>query len=127
MEEDDHPSSGPHPRKDEPTPATKIKEDVAGRHTKKVLTYSDMVQFVPYDTSSPEAEKICAAIRGQLARGIASRIDFVRIDTKLSGEVVQTYMDNAQWLKKDDSAPSGIVVYLPVEPLNVPQTHEASV
>ena len=82
---------------------------------KKVLSYSDMVQFVPYDTSSPEAEQICTSIRGQLAKGTAPRIDFVRIDTKLSREIVEPYIDNAAWLRKDDSTQSGIVVYLPVD------------
>jgi hypothetical protein len=114
VEEDDHPSCGPHPRKDEPTPSNP-NEDVAEKHDKKVLSYSDMVQFVPYDTSSPEAEQICTSIRGQLAKGTAPRIDFVRIDTKLSREIVEPYMDNAAWLRKDDSAQSGIVVYLPVD------------
>jgi hypothetical protein len=115
----DAPTVGPNPRKDAPTPS-KLKEDVAEKHTKEVLSYSDMVQFVPYDTSSPEAEQICTSIRGQLAKGTAPRIDFVRIDTKLSREIVELYMDNAAWLRKDDSAQSGIVVYLPVEPSDVP-------
>lgn len=83
--------------------------------TKKILSYSEMAGFVPYDTSSPEAEKICRAARGQLMKGMAPRIEFLVKDTGLLKESIEGYLNSALWIRKDDSSPAGIVVYLPVE------------
>ena len=83
--------------------------------TKKNRSYSEMAGFVPYDTSSSETEKICRSFRGQLMKGMAPRIDFLVSDTGLPETTIQAYMDNAPWVRKDDSSPAGIVVYLPSE------------
>lgn len=77
-------------------------------------SYSDMAGRVPYDTSSPEAEKICRSFRGQLVKGIAPRIDFLTTETGLPKEFIEGYLNSASWIRKDDSSPAGIVVYLPV-------------
>ena len=83
--------------------------------SKKPKTYSEMAGSVPYDTSSPEAEKICQVTRGLLVKGIAPRIDFLTKETGLSAEAIESYLNNAPWIRKDDSSPAGIVVYLPIE------------
>lgn len=83
--------------------------------TKKPGSYSEMVALVPPDRSSPEAEAICRAFRGLLMRGIAPRVDFLIKETGLPGDVIQAYLNGAPWLRKDDSSPAGIVVYLPSE------------
>lgn len=83
--------------------------------TKKILSYSEMAGFVPHDTSSPEAETICRAARGQLMKGMAPRIEFLVKDTGLPKESIEGYMNSAPWIRRDDSSPAGIVVYLPVE------------
>jgi transcriptional regulator with XRE-family HTH domain len=78
-------------------------------------SYSEMAGSVPYDTSSPEAEKICHAVRGHLIKGIAPRIDFLVKETGLSTEAIESYLNRVPWIRKDDSSPAGIVVYLPIE------------
>jgi hypothetical protein len=98
----------------------KAKEDhaseQAAKYTKKrIRSYSEMAGSVPYDTSSPEADKICRAARGLLTKGIAPRIDSLIKETGLLKETVEGYLNNAQWIRKDDSSPAGIVVYLPME------------
>jgi len=85
--------------------------------TKKILSYSEMAGFVPYDTSSSETEKICRSFRGQLMKGMAPRIDFLVKETELPKESIEGYLNSAPWIRKDDSSPAGIVVYLPVEAL----------
>ena len=85
--------------------------------TKKILSYSDMAGFVPYDISSSETEKICRSFRGQLMKGMAPRIDFLVKETELPKESIEGYLNSAPWIRKDDSSPAGIVVYLPVEAL----------
>jgi len=85
--------------------------------TKKILSYSEMAGFVPYDTSSSETEKICRSFRGQLMKGMAPRIDFLVKETELPKESIEDYLNSAPWIRKDDSSPAGIVVYLPVEAL----------
>ena len=78
-------------------------------------SYLEMAGSVPYDTSSPEAEKICRSFRWQLARGMAPRLDFLAKDTGLPKESIERYLSGAPWVRKDDSSLAGIVVYLPVE------------
>ena len=88
----------------------------AARSPKRCFrSYSEMVGSVPFDTSSPEAEKICRSFRGQLMRGIAPRLDFLAKDTGLPRGAIESYLNGAPWVRKDDSSPGGIVVYLPVE------------
>ena len=82
---------------------------------KRPKSYSELARSVPSDTSSPEAEKICRAAHGLLMKGMAPRIDFLVSDTGLPETTIQAYMDNAPWVRKDDSSPAGIVVYLPSE------------
>ena len=77
--------------------------------------YPDMAEDVPNDTSSPEAEKICTAFRKSLQRGNAPRLTDLAEYTGLEEATIQTYLDCAPWIRKDDSSPAGIVVYLPVE------------
>ena len=91
------------------------KEQAAKYTPKKTKSYSEMAGSVPYDTSSPEAEKICRSFRGQLTRGAAPRIDALVKDTGLSVESIESYLSSAPWVRKDDSSPAGIVVYLPSE------------
>jgi hypothetical protein len=98
----------------------KAKEDhareQAAKYTKKrIRSYSEMAGSVPYDKSSPEAEKICRAARGLLTKGMAPRIDFLVKETGLPKESIESYLNSAQWIRKDDSSPAGIVVYLPME------------
>ena len=76
-----------------------------------------MAGFVSYDTSSSETEKICRSFRGQLMKGIAPRIDFLVKETELPKKSIEGYLNSAPWIRKDDSSPAGIVVYLPVEAL----------
>ncbi len=88
----------------------------AAKYTgKRPKSYSEMAGSVPFDTSSPEAVKICRSIRGQLMKGIAPRIDFLVKETELPKESVEGYLNSAPWIRKDDSSPAGIVVYLPLE------------
>jgi hypothetical protein len=91
------------------------REQAAKYAKKRPKSYSEMARCVPSDTSSPEAEKICRAARGLLMKGMAPRIDFLVSDTGLPETTIQAYMDNAPWVRKDDSSPAGIVVYLPSE------------
>jgi hypothetical protein len=91
------------------------REQAAKYTPKRPKSFSEMAGSVPYDTSSPEAEKICRSFRGQLTRGMAPRMDALVKDTGLSVESIESYLSGAPWIRKDDSAPSGIVVYLPVE------------
>ena len=78
-------------------------------------SYPEMAGSVPYDTSSPEAEKICRSFRGQLVRGTAPRMDALVKDTGLSIESIESYLSGVSWVRKDDSSPAGIVVYLTSE------------
>jgi len=88
----------------------------AGKYTpKRPKSYLEMAGSVPYDTSSPEAEKICRSFRWQLARGMAPRMDVLVKDTGFSQEAIESYLSGVPWVRKDDSSPAGIVVYLPVE------------
>jgi len=88
----------------------------AAKYTgKRPKSYSEMAGSVPFDTSSPEAVKICRSIRGQLMKGIAPRIDFLVKETELPKESIEGYLNSAPWIRKDDSSPAGIVVYLPLE------------
>lgn len=88
---------------------------LAAKYTgKRPRFYSELAGSVPYDISSPEAEKICRSFRGQLMRGIAPRIDFLVKETGLPKELIEHYLDGAPWVRKDESSPAGIVVYLPV-------------
>jgi hypothetical protein len=89
----------------------------AAKYAKKPGSYSDMVQLVPFEYGSPIEEKLCKAFRGLLARGIAPRRDFLAKETGLSKEIVDGYLNNATWIRKDDSSPAGIVVFLPLEAL----------
>lgn len=82
---------------------------------KRPKSYSEMAGSVPFDTSSQEAVKICRSFRGQLMKGIAPRIDFLVKETELSKEFIEGYLNSAPWIRKDDSSPAGIVVYLPLE------------
>jgi hypothetical protein len=91
------------------------REQAAKYAKKQPKSYSELARSVPSDTSSPEAEKICRAARGLLLKGMAPRIDFLVSDTGLPETTIQAYMDNAPWVRKDDSSPAGIVVYLPLE------------
>ena len=91
------------------------REQAAKYAKKQPKSYSELARSVPSDTSSPEAEKICRAARGLLMKGMAPRIDFLVSDTGLPETTIQAYMDNAPWVRKDDSSPAGIVVYLPSE------------
>ena len=50
-----------------------------------------------------------------LKKGTAPRADLLAEMTGLPEEIVQAYLDGAHWIKKDDSSPAGIVVYLPLE------------
>ena len=93
------------------------REQAAKYAKKQPKSYSELARSVPSDTSSPEAEKICRAARGLLMKGMAPRIDFLVSDTGLPETTIQTYMDSAPWVRKDDSSPAGIVVYLPSEAL----------
>lgn len=89
---------------------------LAAKYTgKRLRSYSELAGSVPYDASSPEAEKICRSFRGQLMRGIAPRIDFLVKETELPKELIEHYLDGAPWVRKDESSPAGVVVYLPVE------------
>jgi hypothetical protein len=88
---------------------------VAKYTKKRIRSYSEMVGSVPCDTSSPEAEQICRAARGLLTKGIAPRIDFLVKETGLPKESIEGYLNSAPWIRKDDSSPAGIVVYLPSE------------
>jgi len=80
----------------------------------KIGSYREMVALVPYDKSSPEAEKICRAFRGQLTKGMAPRLEFIAKDTDLPKETIESYLNNAPWVRKDISQ-GGIMVYLPVK------------
>ena len=80
-------------------------------------SFSEMAGSVPYDNSSPEAEKICRSFRGPLIKGMAPRINALVKDTGLPKESIESYLSGAPWVRKDDSSPAGIVVYLPVEAL----------
>jgi P4 family phage/plasmid primase-like protien len=98
----------------------KAKEDhareLAAKYTKKrIRSYSEMARSVPFDTSSPEAVKICRSFRGLLTKGMAPRIDFLVKETGLPKESIEGYLNSAPWIRKDDSSPAGIVVYLPLE------------
>jgi hypothetical protein len=75
--------------------------------------YPEMAVDVPNDMSSPEAEQICNAFRRSLRRGDAPRMDGLVKDTGLAEATILAYLDSAPWIRKDDSSPSGIVVYLP--------------
>jgi hypothetical protein len=89
---------------------------LAAKYAKKrPKSYSEMAGSVPFDTSSPEAEMICRAARGQLMKGMAPRIEFLVKDTGLPEATIQTYLNSAPWVRKDESSPAGIVVYLPSE------------
>jgi hypothetical protein len=90
-------------------------EQAAKYTVKQPKSYSEMAGSVPFDTSSPEAVKICSSFRFQLMKGIAPRIDFLVKDTGLSEAVIQAYLNSASWVRKNDSSPAGIVVYFPVE------------
>jgi len=88
----------------------------AAKYTgKRPKSYSEMAGSVPFDTSSPEAVKICRSFRGQLMKGIAPRIDFLVKETELPKEFIESYLNGAPWVRKDESSPAGIVVYLPSE------------
>jgi hypothetical protein len=88
----------------------------AAKYTgKQPKSYSEMAGSVPFDTSSPEAVKICRSFRGQLLKGIAPRIDFLVKETGLPKEFIESYLNGAPWVRKDESSPAGIVVYLPSE------------
>lgn len=88
----------------------------AAKYTgKRPKSYSEMARSVPFDTSSPEAVKICRSFRGQLMKGIAPRIEFLVKETGLPKESIESYLNNAPWIRKDESSPAGIVVYLPSE------------
>ncbi len=78
-------------------------------------SFSEMAGSVPYDNSSPEAEKICRSFRGQLIKGMAPRMDALVKDTGLLRGAIESYLSGAPWVRKDDSSPGGIVVYLPEE------------
>jgi hypothetical protein len=93
---------GPNPRKDAPTPA-------------RTRSYSDMITLVPFEYDSPTEESICKAFRGFLVRGIAPRLEMMIQETGLDADLVKMYLNDAPWIRKDDSSPSGIVVYLPLE------------
>jgi hypothetical protein len=82
---------------------------------KKIHSYSEMADLVPPDNSSPEASKICRVFCVMLRRGTAPRMDALVEMTGLTEEIVQEYLDNAKWIRKDDTSPAGIVVYLPIE------------
>jgi hypothetical protein len=97
------PTIGPHPRKDEPSPTKK-----------RIRSYSDMITLVPFEYDSPIEESICKAFRGLLVRGIAPRLEMMIQETGLDADLVKMYLNDAPWIRKDDSSPSGIVVYLPV-------------
>ncbi len=89
--------------------------ELAAKYSKKTKFYSEMAEDVPNDTSSPEAEQICNAFRKSLRRGDAPRMDYLVKDTGLDEAIILAYLDGATWIRKDDSSPAGIVVYLPVE------------
>ncbi len=82
---------------------------------KKIKSYSDMLTLVPFEYDSPIEESICKAFRGLLARGIAPRLDMMIQETGLDADHLRWYLDEAPWIRKDDSSPAGIVVYLPAE------------
>jgi hypothetical protein len=76
--------------------------------------YPEMAEDVPQDTSSPETELICNAFRRSLRRGDAPRMDDLVKDTGLAEATILVYLEGASWIRKDDSSPAGIVVYLPL-------------
>ena len=82
---------------------------------KKIHSYAEMASWVPPDNSSPEAAKIIRAFCILLMRGDAPRVDLLAEKTGLPEVTVQAYLDDAHWIRKDDSSPAGIVVYLPME------------
>jgi ribosomal protein L12E/L44/L45/RPP1/RPP2 len=89
--------------------------ELAAKYSKKTKFYPEMADDVPNDMSSPEAEQICTAFRRSLRRGDAPRMDYLVKDTGLDEAIILAYLDGATWIRKDDSSPAGIVVYLPVE------------
>jgi hypothetical protein len=80
---------------------------------KKTYSYADMVALVPPDSSSFEASKICRAFCILLKKGMAPRVDALVDMTGLPQDNILAYLNKAAWIRKDESSPGGIVVYLP--------------
>jgi predicted transcriptional regulator len=90
------PSMGPHPRKDVPTPV------------KRPKSYSELAELVPIDTSTPEAEKICRAIRLMLQQGDAPRINSsygptLQKLTGLSEATIRPILESWPWLRREET------------------------
>ena len=98
---------GPHPRRFEPTPARKKQDGEEIRRKPKL--YSDMAELVPIDKSSPDAEKICNAIRLMLLKGDAPRISSVYGHnlmelTGIDEPTIRQYMEGWSWLRREEVA-----------------------
>jgi hypothetical protein len=91
------------------------KEQAAKYTTKRPKAYSEMIPLLPKEGSTKEETAIFTAMRGLLARGIGPRIDFLAKDTKLPEVTIKEILDRSDGIRKDDSSPAGIVVYLPSE------------
>ncbi len=87
----------------------------AAKYTKQPKSYSDMIPLLPKEGSTKEETAIFMAMRGLLARGIGPRIDFLAKDTKLPEATIKEILDRSDRIRKDESSPAGIVVYLPSE------------
>jgi hypothetical protein len=82
---------------------------------KRPKSYSDLISLLPKEGSTKEETAIFMAMRGLLARGIGPRIDFLAKDTKLPESTIKEILDRSDGIRKDDSSPAGIVIYLPSE------------
>ena len=91
------------------------REQAAKYTIKRPKSYSDMISLLPKEGSTKEETAILTAMRGLLARGIGPRIDFLAKDTKLPEATIKAILDRSDGIRKDDSSPAGIVVYLPSE------------
>ena len=93
--------------------AGNVTEDSAQKQSK---SYSEMASWIPPDNSSPKTSKIIRAFSCLLKKDEAPRADSLANICDLPVEVVRSYLENAQWVIKDDSSQDGIVTYLPREP-----------
>lgn len=78
--------------------------------------YHEMAAWIPPDNSSHEASAITWAMCCMLRKGEAPRADSLAKMKNLPEQTVRAYLENASWVRKDDSSPDGIVEYLPREP-----------
>lgn len=98
---------GPHPRRYEPTPANKNPDGAQGK--RKPTSYSDLAELISIDTSSPEAEKICKAMRLMLLKGDAPRIksaygqDLMKL-TGLDEATIRQHVEGWSWLRREEAA-----------------------